>query len=78
MAESSIVSVRFSQEFLKTAKSRAKAKGLEIGPYIRSLIAADLGIEPPDMPTGLRGASESDRRKVAKAGVKSRWKKSEK
>lgn len=70
MADVKIVSVRCPKDFLKSAEDRAEALGYKIGPYIRSLIAADLGVEPPDMPTGLAGASADDRKRVSELGGK--------
>lgn len=68
---SKIIAVRVPLDMHRLAKGKA---GNDLTGYVRGLIAADLGIEPPEMPQGFAAISEKVARKIQKQGGKSRRK----
>lgn len=74
MADSPRITLRLTPKLDKAARAKADKLGIDLGSYVRHLLAADLGIEAPKMPTGLAAVKNKKVRKsVSRKGVAARW-----
>ena len=76
--DAKLLSIRLPPPFHAAANRRAKSHGVKLSEYVRRLIAADLGVDTPDMPQGAAALSSRQRTRVAKNAANSRWNQAEK